>query len=187
MENIFSKTERQMLASLVGEKFLCITGKNLGSELVSDEIVINTQNKELKLQGSLYESDFAGFADDYGKLKMALPTQEEKLFFSQDSDSFMHRYTSEINRVFIVRETLTKKSGTDIQWSYVSDVGVVFALDNGFVCCTLLSHGNELFVAEHKTNFLLDELEPTTSSFADDLFSTYETKREVIELGIQSD
>ena len=182
MENILNIAERQLLASLVGEKFLFIAGKDLGSELVSDEIVINTQDKVLKLQGALVEDDFAGFVDDYGKLKVALATQEEKLFFSEGSDTFMHRYAAEINEVFLVRETLTKKSGTNTLWKYVSDVGIVFALDKGFLCCTLLSHGNELFVVEHKNQFHLEELERTTSSFTDDLFATYETTREVLDL-----
>jgi hypothetical protein len=141
-----------------------------------------TEVQSLLITGALFNGDFAGFVEEYGELQLTIATSEQENKMISRGESYLHRYSSRILDVLIVSETLSKVSGSKEVWEYTTDVAIVLVLEAGFLCVTLLSHGNELFVIEFKKEFALEDLEPTTSAFTDDLFSQYVAKREILTL-----
>lgn len=182
MKKFFVTKELESLKELLGNKFTCVAGTNLTSNLLTDQALIMTEGPSLQITGALFDADFAGFVEEYGELQLAIATTEQVKKANNQAEKYLHRFSSRILDVLIVSETLSEVSGNTNAWDYTTDVSVILVLETGFLCVTLLSHGNELFVIEYKKEFALADLEPTTNAFTDDLFSQYVVKREVLTL-----
>ena len=134
----------KLLAALLGKQWQFVTGEPLperpGSMAAFDEVLVAVDGDAVAVQSALRLLDFEGSDDEYPQLGV-VPTDTRALDRARKSGRLSYRNRGAVvSQVYIVRERLSQLRNGEVQWTYSTDIGVVFGLSGVAVAVVKASH-----------------------------------------------
>ncbi|MCB0914623.1 MAG: hypothetical protein H6525_09195 [Actinobacteria bacterium] len=178
----------ELLAALPGKRWQFVTGEPLaerpGSLAAFDEVIVALEGIALAVKSALRVLNFEGFEDDYPRLDV-VPATAPAVDRARKSGrlSYLNR-GAVVSRVYIVRERLSQLCNGEVQWTYSTDIGVVFELSGVAVAVVKASHHVEALQVSFGASVQELDLPDRTIewNWDNEIGQEYRTSREFIDI-----
>ncbi len=178
----------QLLVALLGKQWQFVTGEPLaerpGSLAAFDEVLVALEGDAVAVKSTLCLLDFEGFEDEYPQLDV-VPADTPAMNRARKSGrlSYLNR-GAVVSRVDIVRERLSQLRNGEVQWTYSTDIGVVFELSGVAVAVVKASHHVEALQVSFGASVEELDLPDRTIEWDwdNEIGQEYRTSREFIDI-----
>ncbi len=175
MKSIMKRSEIQLLTSLIGKKFLHLVSANLTPDLVGDSVYVLTEFDSIKIGSRVVVLNFEGIDEEYTVLTVS-SLESDVLSGNRNSQDRFYKFSNEeIIQGYVFRETITEYENDVENWTYESDVAVVFQLKSGFISVSKDTHNNGVLQVEYLYD--LETLTNVPNLYSDNLFVTHTISR----------
>ena len=182
INNTFSAVELKQLLALVNEEFKFIGGPEVPEFLVSDSFVIGTSNSAVVVSAGMQDASVGDKIEDFSYLMVEVADSDLVEKTLKSGNLFLLNRRNGITGFSIVREMLTHSEGSETRWQLISDVALVVHLVEGCIVLRMVSHSVEAIAVEYVSDFSINSFEKPSSRFGNDLFDTYSSTFELIEV-----
>jgi hypothetical protein len=182
INNTFSATELRQLKALVNEEFKFIGGPEVPDFLVTDSFVIGTSNSAVVVSAGMQDASISDRIEDFSCLMVEDADADLVAETLKSGNMFLLNRRNGITGFSIVRERLTHSERGEVSWRLISDVALVIHLVVGCVVLRMVSHSVEAIAAEYVNEFSINSFEKPSSRFENDLFDTYSSTFELIDV-----
>ena len=138
--DVFDKSEVELLEALKLSKWECISGHEMNNlNFAWGSVIVQTSNGPINLISESRELDFEGYWDDYSKLHLRA-SAEGCDAMKQAGHVFYFGQGESIQRIWLIRDTVTfTQDGRKVS-QYTTDSGFVFELDRTWISLMKSSH-----------------------------------------------
>jgi hypothetical protein len=180
MQISLSETELTILKKLIGRTFEFIGGESLPDFLISDVIVLATDELAIKVSGDIFESEIEGYPENYSKVDITELTDSQVRTLRASGETYLEGAGLVVQDVSLVTRTTSEFKNGLQTWSIESLRAIVLNLGStNLIVCRLGDH-DEVLAASFVKNFSFSSLPAVSNYLEEDL----ETKYEFIETSI---
>lgn len=177
--NTLRKTELISLRDLIGAEFDSIAQEGLPDYLAGTEVLIVTDRNILHIWSEVEELSFEGFEEDYSSLRVN-SGGENLATATELGDRYYFHSGEHIERVAVVRETVSESKFGNPTWEYTSDIAIILTLSGG----TLVIERDDLNMEVFHIRFFDKDESPVITSpttyWQDTLDTRYRVERLVV-------
>jgi hypothetical protein len=169
------------LAAIRGGTWRYLGGAQVSNWLTDVSLFIATDSRLLTITAETTELDFEGEDDTYARFR--IDDGATDLDAASKSGHLYHFNSGRgVQDVLIVRETVTERREGEATWSYVTDVGIVFALSGGLIAIGKVGHHTELLSVTRAKTLDALKLEEPSHGWKDRLDVEYSIQRQTFAI-----
>jgi hypothetical protein len=169
-----SEGELDLLKSLVSRKFAFIGGKSLPDFLISDVIVLATDEIAIKVSGDIFEAEIEGYPENYSKVNITELTDAQVRSLRSSGEIYPRGTGLVVQDVSLVTRTTSEfKKGTKT-WSIESLRAIVLHLGSTHLIVRRLGDHDEVLAASFEEIFSVATLPNVSNYLEEDLETRYE-------------
>jgi hypothetical protein len=186
MDSTVDAASLSILKSYIGAKLTFVSSSASTIHRISDSVAISTDRGAFEICGTMTESDFRGFWQQYGSFEVVEVSSRDLPEIAPESARYYQFRDQQIIDISVVRDDWREIELGTVNWNLPIDSSVVIKTESGWVAATKVNYHEEYFSLNFFEGSNYPSVPATLCQFEGDLFKEYALSRSVIELRDES-